>query len=77
MLQFSSEDFTWTRNGGSAECSDLGILAGMPNPAAFAIVSQKTGKRQEFYRQSNNQQDVQKYVTMNGGPQVAVTLFND
>jgi hypothetical protein len=77
MLQFDSALFTWSDRDGSVEASDLGLPVGQCNPANFAVVSARTGRRREFYRQQSQQMDVQKYVTFDKLPTLTITIFND
>lgn len=79
MKEYPSSLFTWNRQKGtgSADCSDLGITASMPNPTNFAVISSKSGKRREFYRMSEFQQDIQRYATLDKLPLAILTLFND
>jgi hypothetical protein len=78
MDQYSSSLLTWSGRTGSVEASDLRWdVARTRNPLHFAIVSDRTGARREFYRQSIFYSDAQKYVTHDSLPQLSVTVFND
>lgn len=78
MLEFSSDKFTWSNRSGCTEASDLGLAVGERAPANFAIVSERTGARREFYRQSARVfSDFNRYVTFDNLPQLAVSIFND
>lgn len=77
MQNFSSSEFTWHAGKGCAERSDLGFKAGMPLPANFAVVSERTGARREFFRHQTAAMDAQVYVTFDKLPTITITLFND
>lgn len=77
MQEFMSHQFSWKGREGCTEASDLGLPAGHRNPTNFAIVSERTNARREFYRQQSVHQDIQRYVTFDNLPQLAVTIFND
>ena len=83
-VKISGDRFTWKKNIGSAEMSDLKDIVGDRTPLHIIVESHKTGEIRDFWfcemvgdTEMTENDDISHWVYMTNNGLLTLMLFND